>query len=184
MISNVTPTVYMFAMGLYYITAAAGSSTNYRRRCNVAEIRGLDRLVIKIDNLRSLRAVKAALRASAVHVKGKIARYPQASEANDPSQRRWYERNYGPRWRRRDGSIGGRKTSQTLGKRWAISERNQGLTQVIGNNADYAPFVQDADRQAWFHKQRDWPTAQGVLEDETPTILRFIEDYVEKDLQK
>ena len=59
-------------------------------------IKGLDKLTKKIKNIEGLKPVIAALRAGATHIKGKIAKYPPATSANSPSQRRWYERGYGP----------------------------------------------------------------------------------------
>ena len=147
------------------------------------EIRGLDKLLKKIDNLGQLEGVKAGMKAAAVHIQGKISKYPPSSDANRPGKR-WYERGYGSKWTRKDGSIGGKKTSETLGKRWATSSRDRGLTQVIGNNASYAPFVQDAEKQAAFHKQRGWSTAQGVVDDETETVVKFIQDEIDKALNR
>jgi len=113
-------------------------------------IEGLDKLMGKLERLKDLQPVKTALKAAAEHVKGKIAQYPPATSANSPAQRRWYERGYGPRWRRADGSIGGRKTSETLGKKWTTRATSGGLGQIVGNNVSYGPFVQ-GDQQASFH---------------------------------
>ena len=147
-------------------------------------IDGLAPLIRKLDTLQKLEKIKPALRASAVHVKGKISKYPRSSEANVPNQRRWYERGYGSRWMRRDGSIGGKKTSETLGKRWAVREERGGMTQIIGNNASYAVFVQDKDEQAAFHALRGWSTAQQVAQDETPVVIRFVQDEIDKILNQ
>lgn len=52
----------------------------------------------------------------------------------------------------------------TLGRKWAFVARVNlfSVTTVIGNNTPYARDVQDADRQAWIHKDR-WLTAQQEL---------------------
>lgn len=147
-------------------------------------IEGLDRVLKKIKTVEELKPVTDALQAGAVHVKGKIAQYPPASEANDPSRQRWYERGYGPKWRTRDGSIAGKKTSETLGRKWTTASRNRGLTQIVGNNVSYGPFVQDKDRQAWFHRERGWKTTEQVAEEEAETVLKFIADEVEKVLER
>lgn len=157
-------------------------------------IEGLDRVLKKINTLEELKPIKDALKAGAVHVKGKIAKYPPASEANRRGRSvfyggsisyRWYQRGYGPMWiRRRDGSIAGKKTSETLGRRWTTASRNRGLTWIVGNNVSYGPFVQDKDRQAAFHKVRGWKTTEEVAEEEAKTVLEFIEKEVEKVLEK
>ena len=48
------------------------------------------------------------------------------------------------------------------------------LRAIIGSNIRYAPYVQDADRQAWMHKGR-WQTAQDVARQRAQDVKRFIE---------
>ena len=145
-------------------------------------IKGLDKLTKKIKNIEGLKPVIAALRAGATHIKGKIAKYSPSSIANSPSERRWYERGYGPRWRRVNGSLGGRKTSETLGRKWTIGERDGGLTQIVGNNVTYGPFVQDKKLQAAFHRERGWKTTDQVAEEEADTVNKFVQEHIEKAL--
>jgi len=147
------------------------------------KINGLEEITAKLKKLEDMKAIVPALRAGALHVKGKIATYPPSSEANTPNQRRWYERGYGSKWMRADGSIGGRKTSEMLGRKWTIGERNAGLTQVVGNNASYGPFVQDAESQAAFHGRRGWKTVQDVAASEADTVIEFIKKEVDKVLE-
>jgi hypothetical protein len=146
-------------------------------------IRGMSKLLRKLNSLRELRGAKRGLRAGAVHIKGKIAIYANSSEANTPNQRRWYERGYGPKWLRKDGSMGSRKTSETLGRKWTTESRNNGLTQVVGNNVSYAPYVQSEENQAGFHKARGWKTDVQVIDEEGPRVLEFVKDEVDKELE-
>jgi hypothetical protein len=143
------------------------------------EVKNLQRLVRKLNDLEKLEAIKPALQAAALHVKGVIAVYPPSSEANTPGQKRWYERGYGPRW-----PGGGRKTSEILGKRWTIKARDGGLTQVVGNNASYAVYVQSKERQAWFHAKRGWKTDREVLASERDQIVKLLTDSVRKVLER
>lgn len=147
------------------------------------EIEGMDNIRRMIDQLKDLKPAKAALKAGGVHIKGKIAQYPPSSEANVPNQRRWYQRGWGSKWMLRDGTVHGRKTSETLGRKWTVQTRDAGLTVVVGNNVSYGPYVQDADHQAPFHKARGWKTAQEVVKEESPTVVKFIEDELEKALK-
>ena len=143
-------------------------------------IEGMEHLQGKLKELEDLTALKAAMKAAALHIKGKVDQYPPASEANRPNARgRWYERGYGPRW-----PGGGKCTSQTLGRKWTIGEKDGGLTQVIGNNVTYGPFVQDRDHQAWFHKKRGWKTIQDVADQEVKTVNDFVQKEIEKVLNK
>lgn len=146
-------------------------------------IKGMNQLLRRLTSIKELRGAKRGLKAGALYIKGKIAIYPPSSEANTPNQRRWYERGYGPKWMRKDGSIGGKKTSQTLGRRWTMESQNAGLTQVVGNNATYAPYVQSAEKQASFHAARGWKTDEQVIDEEGPTVLNYVKSEVDKELE-
>lgn len=148
-------------------------------------IEGLDKLLRKIKSIEGLAAARVALKAGALHIKGIVDRYPPETSANSPSNvnGRWYERGYGPRWRRKSGGIGGSKTSKTLGRRWTTTSRLSGLQQVVGNNVSYGPYVQDRDKQAGFHAARGWKTIQDVSEEESEVVLNLVRAEIEKALE-
>lgn len=148
------------------------------------EIPGLAEIVKNIEDVSKLQYVNAAMLAGAKHIQGKVNKYPKATTANNPDNPtgRWYERTYGPRWKRKDGSIGGRKTSEDLHGQWTISER-AGMEIVVGNKVSYGIYVQDEDYQADFHKKRGWKTIQTVVKDEEATVVKFITDYLDKMLK-
>lgn len=107
-------------------------------------------------------AIAAATKAIALEVQGAIAPYPPSTIANSPGNPsgRWYERGYGPRWRTAAG-VNGRKTSQTLGRRWAVKQRGTGAT--VGNSATYAPFLHSKERQVRWAGTRGWQTDEGAI---------------------
>jgi len=159
-------------------------------------INGLEKIASKVKDLQSMRAVKAGLKAAALHVKGKIAKYPPASEANKargynqyygPGMRAlnsWYQRGYGTKWRVKSGAVHGKKTSETLGRKWTTDERDGGLTQIVGNNVSYGPFVQSREDQAHFHKARGWLTVEDVAEQEAGKVVEFLQKHIDKALRK
>jgi len=148
------------------------------------QIEGIDAVVDKLNTIEQMRGFQAALTQVGQHVRDKIKTYPQSTEANQPrsfvsgGKNTWYERGYGPKWARKDGTIGGRKTSEILKQSWGVQATNTQV--VIGTKVTYAPYVHDADEQASFHKRRGWKTAQQVAKEEEPAVRRFIEDYLEK----
>ena len=149
-------------------------------------IKGLDKLLRKLDNVASLSAARNALRAGALHIKGKVDTYPPSTIANSPSNPtgRWYERGFGPRWvRKRTGGIGGSKTSETLGRKWTTASEAGGLRQVIGNNVSYGEYVQ-GEKQASFHRSRGWKTVEDIAEQEAETVVRFVQSEIEKALEE
>ena len=134
-------------------------------------------------------AMRGATKAIAAQIHGVIAPYADETISNSPSQRRWYERGYGPRWRRADGSIGGRKTSETLGRRssitggpgWSIRKLGS-IGASLGNIASYAPFVHDAKKQAGFHGARGWVTDEAAVNRvlKSGTVEKIMRDAVRK----
>ena len=147
---------------------------------NVIKIEGLDELVKKIKDLGELKRFVVSMKAAAEHIEGIVRQYPPASEANAPGQKRWYERGYGPRWTRMDGSIGGSKTSKDLKESWTIKQENGGLTQIVGTKVKYGPFAMDEAQQASFHKRRGWKTIQTVVREQTARISQFIKAEMDK----
>ena len=118
------------------------------------------------------KAARIAGFAAAQQIKQAVAPYPGRTEANQPKQwqssaggRRvrntWYERTYGPRWVRKDGSIRGRKTSEMLGNSWAVKRHRLG--GEVGNKASYSPAVHHYKEQAKFHGRRGWVTDKQAV---------------------
>lgn len=130
---------------------------------------------IRIEGLKEARAllgadfegaIAAATQAIALDVQGRIAPYPPATEANSPGNPsgRWYERGYGPRWLRKDGGTGGRKTSQMLGRRW-LNRKAGRMSQVVANSATYARWIHAAEDQARWASARGWVTDKTAVEE-------------------
>lgn len=149
----------------------------------IVRIEGLDALVKKIKTIEEARFLIAGMKAGALHMKGKVAEYPPATEANDPSKPRWYVRGWGPKWRVKSGDIHGRHTSETLGRKWSTRSSRAGLAWTIGNNVSYGPAVQDEEKQAKFHKERGWKTTAGVVRDEAGRVLQYLQDELKKVLK-
>ncbi len=147
----------------------------------VMTVTGLDDLIRRIERAGKVEVIRAALKAGAAHIKSIVSVYPPSSEANMPNSRRWYQRGWGVKWMRADGTVNGYHTSETLGRRWTVRSTN--YTATIGNNSSYAPYVHDPDDQAYFHAERGWKTTEQVAEDERETIENFIVSEIEKALR-
>ena len=137
-------------------------------------------ITVRLDGLAGLaHMLSADLQAAAGNaafavataLQDRIAPYPPSTQANSPrpwtsgGRNSWYERGYGTRWARKDGSIGGRKSSQTMNRRWSI-QRN-GNSTTLSNGATYSPYVHrdgnSPPHQAGFHAARGWQTeVQGM----------------------
>ena len=150
------------------------------------QIIGLEKIRKHFDAIEP--ALKTAIKAATLHVKGKVAKYPPSSEANIPFQRRWYERGWGSKWMIKNGTWHGNKSSEMLGRKWTIEMRNNGMEGVIGNNVNYGPDVQggaDAPHpQTAPLKRIGWKTTDEVAEEEQETVMRYISDAIEKALSR
>lgn len=143
------------------------------------EVRGLEEVVKRLG--KDLRpALKKAALAIGEQVRGGIAVYPTQPPPVNPD--RWYQRGYGPKWRRKDGTVRGRATSEQLGQRWAT--RAKGWGAVVGNPVSYAPFVQSEEKQAAIHKRTGWVTDVQVAEEvaKSGAVERMVRDAVVKEL--
>ena len=119
-------------------------------------------------------------------MKGKMAQYPPATAANQPSSTigdRWYERGYGPRWMTK-GGIKGKRTSETLGRKWTSRYDRNTFTATVGNNVSYGPFVMGTkDEQARHMKKIGWKGIDVVAAAETKRITEYVVDAVRRSLE-
>ena len=115
----------------------------------VIEIVGIDAVIRKLGKVEGLKQLEPAMRDAVALVQGAVAHYPA------PPPTSTYRR------------------TGTLGRSWATKVQRSPLQGQVGTNLDYAPWVQDRDRQAWMHKGR-WQTIQDVAEklaDQVQTIF-------------
>lgn len=127
-------------------------------------------------------------------IHGIVRKYPPESEANRPTGRGvWYERNFGLRWRLKSGGLGGRRTSEQLGKNWnsRINVYMQGVRGfngpvvegVEGNRVSYAPLVQSRREQTRYHRLRGWIMIEDAVAKAVPGIHAEFADAVDMWIQ-
>lgn len=132
------------------------------------------------ESLDIMPAFKSGMYAAGIYLKGVISEYPASSVANQskPYPGRWYQRGYGTRYIKKSGGMGGKKTSETLGKRWTVKKSNAGMTVTVGNNTSYGKWVQGHTKQTKFHNARGWLTTGDVVEKESNKALNIIMDFI------
>jgi len=114
-------------------------------------IKGLDQLTRKLDSLDKGDYLRPVATAGANLLRNEMRRYPPAPPSS----------TY-----RRTG---------TLGKSWTqkVTGGRGGWLAVIGSFLNYAPYVQDRDRQAQVHRGR-WQTVQSVAETKRGEVVKFV----------
>lgn len=128
-----------------------------------------------LERLESGESFKAGLRAMATYLHGKITDYPPTSGKRPPQafvsekQRRYFFAAL------RDGRITlpYRRTKE-LNRSFGdgpIAE-DGGLTQVIGTNLGYAPYVVGAGSQSGYMRSLGWKTTADVVEAEGDHAFR------------
>lgn len=138
-------------------------------------VKGLDKLIEKLERLGKADALKRPMTQAVQHLHDTIAEYPPSGIANSPMNGySWYERGFGTRTRT------GRawNTSETLGRRWTEEVSANGQRGVVGNNASYAEYVQSAEKQAGFHAMRGWKTDEQVTREEAGVVVEFFNDAI------
>ena len=155
----------------------------------IIHIEGLERLQGKLNALDPHRYMAAVMGECVSDIQTDIATYAPATEANLPrpwtsgGPNTWYERGYGTKRIRKDGSIVGYQTSEVLGDHWTKRVEQGGMRGVVGNKVSYGPFVQDEDEQAPFHKEAGWRTIQEVAKRQAPRAIRRIQEAIRKILR-
>ena len=141
---------------------------------------------------RIMRGLKAMMGGATELIRSGLADYPPETAGNKPraftsgGQNVWYERGFGSKWARKDGSVGERQTSETLGRSWTTEVRGfaAGVRGIVGTKASYAPLVQDEKRQAAVHKRHKWPTVQSVFKDKKQEIIRLFDAVIARIIRR
>jgi hypothetical protein len=160
------------------------------------EIRGVEALMGKLERLKKLEAVTAAMRAAALYLKGKLAKYPSQRSVSRASvygapfqsdrQRRWFF------WALGAGEIsvpyhrGEAASSERLGQSWTIEDKDMGFTQVIGNDTSYGSMVMGSytqGEQSEFMHASGWTPYDETVDFYEPYIVDKLQEAIEKELE-
>lgn len=142
-------------------------------------IEGIDELKKRLDPKRFEAASRVAIGKCANEVKIEARPYPPEGPwcRPGPYPHRWWQRQQGARWRRKDGSIGVGKPSEDLQQHW-YTKTLDAWRAMVWNSVSYAPWVKGQD-QAAAHARHRWTT---LLKD-AETVMRrgvFLKIYREQ----
>ena len=147
---------------------------------------GLEPLIAKIDSLKELKTLANAIKTAAIYIRGKVATYPPATEANHPggAGSQWYQRGWGSKWISKAEKPGGRQSSENLGKSWTIQTQNSGFRAIVGTDTSYAPWLQDQPRQTQWARARGWQTVQQVEDREQGAVEDFVFEALQREVNR
>jgi len=144
------------------------------------KIEGLKQLERKLGRGNLQRAAAAALRRFSEHVKTRAIPYPPEGSYNRPGPypHRWYQRHFGPRWARIDGSVGGRNTSERLQQQWLSQSRGR-WAAVVRNRASYSGYVM-GEEQTHVHAGHGWKRIDEIAQKEAAVWHRIFEQEIRR----
>ena len=116
-------------------------------------VKNLDAVTRKLDQINRGAYLADVGRAAGTVIRNEMRRYPP------PPPNSTYRR------------------TGTLGKSWNVTNmrggKQGGWVSQIGTRLNYAPYVQDATRQAQVHQGR-WQTIQDVAQDKRDEVVNFV----------
>jgi len=140
-----------------------------------------------IDDPQARRRV---LLRGVLEVKDLASAYPVAGRWNSaPGTRgdnRWYQRGYGTRWLRNDGSYGGNNTSQRLQQSWQTEvQRTSEFTASAFTDVTYAPYLLDEDKpRVRWSESHGWQSLDEIQEQYEPRFEKLVLDEVDDQINK
>lgn len=151
-------------------------------------IRGDKELQAKLKNITDMRRFEPAMKAAGEDIQRWISPYPEINNealAIAEGRRTWYERSFGTKWRRKDGSVGGRQTTEFMDKRWYIKTTASQFRAraIIGNNASYVLYVHSAAKQTRVHQRRNWRTDKQAIKARRDVIMNLFKATADKILE-
>ena len=126
-------------------------------------------------------------------VQSRMAVYPPETDANKPGPypKKWYQRHFGPRYTKKDGSIGGQDTSERLQKAWRTDLVKPAEAHVFtkspqtGGEVSYVEHVQSYENQTNVHKEHGWQTDRAVAEkvEKSPALDKVLGAEITRELR-
>jgi hypothetical protein len=95
----------------------------------------------------------------------------------------WYQRQFGSRYRRKNGTLGGRNTSQKLQKNWRV-ERVDAFSTSVYTEVTYAPYLFDPNQRASWAASHGWKDLNEVEADYAPRFVELALEMVDEQASK
>ena len=140
------------------------------------------------DILREvLNGREEALKRGAKRLKEILADYPPEGAWNRPpgtrGDNRWYERGYGSRWKRKDGTIGGINNSQQFNKSWRDNIEPEKGTAEVYTEVTYAPFLMVREQRVNWASAHGWRTTDNIIDEFVPEFEQIVLDVIDENVK-
>lgn len=151
------------------------------------EVVGAEELIAKLDTLKKMERVKAAIETAADDLKGYLQEYPKNAHGPNPGLRGKGDKANRMRrgffFKLKSGEITvPYSRTDFLGQRWGYKLESEGWTAVIGNNVPYNDWVQGPGQTAG-HANSGWLTVDKAKETYGPAVIQQIMDALEEEVE-
>jgi hypothetical protein len=113
--------------------------------------------------------------------------YPAAGAWNRPpgtrGDNRWYQRQFGPRWLRANGTLNGKNTSQRLQKSWKVAVSKDSKVGSVFTGVTYAPFLLDPDRRVSWARGHGWKTTTEITDEYADRFSEMALQEIDKEIK-
>jgi hypothetical protein len=110
-------------------------------------------------------------------------RYPGAKPRTD-GKAIWYQRKFGPRYMRKDGTTGGRNTSQNLQVSWNYEIGADDYSSSVFTPVTYAPYLFDPEKRVGWAAAHGWQDVNEIAENYAPRFVQIVEDEIDNQIAK
>jgi hypothetical protein len=114
--------------------------------------------------------------------------YPAAGPWNrDPGTKgnhRWYQRKFGARYKRKDGTTGGRNTSQNLQTSWKSQLADDDYSVSTFTEVTYAPYLYDPAQRVGWAAEHGWQDVNQIAENYAPRFVELVGEEIDKQAAK
>jgi hypothetical protein len=135
------------------------------------------------------QARKRILLEAVLELKDRAAAYPPEGPWNQAPGARgnniWYQRQWGTRWLKKDGSFGGKNTSEKFQKSWKTAvQQEDTFTASAFTEVSYAPGLLDpAQLQPWA-KTHGWQDVNEIAAGYQPRFVELVLAEIDKQIGK
>jgi hypothetical protein len=124
-----------------------------------------------------------------LELKDRAAAYPPEGAWNKAPGTKgnniWYQRQFGTRWLKKDGTFGGRNESQRLQKSWQTEvQREDTFTASAFTGVTYAPLLLDPAEQVSWAPTHGWKNLDEIAEGYQPRFVALVLEEVDNQIDK
>lgn len=97
---------------------------------------------------------------------------------------KWYQRKFGPRYLRMDGTFGGRNTSENLQTSWRNTIADDAYSASTSTGVSYAPYLYDPDKRVHWAQAHGWQTVDEIADNYAPRFAELVGEAIDEQARK